>query len=73
MPHVITRTIAVQQVILRQRPSQIWEANIRGSSATVVGRAVFESSVASTTFLSRSDTSNDHQTKQKQRDHDQPN
>jgi hypothetical protein len=46
--------VAVQQVILRQGPSQVCDTNIQGDLATA---------------LSRSHTSNDDRAKQKQRDH----
>ena len=62
---------------LRQRPSQVCDTNIRGNSATVLGGGarpnliMFGHSDDSATFPSRSDTSNDDQSQQKQRDHNQ--
>jgi hypothetical protein len=61
--------VAVQQVILRQRPSQVCDTNIQGDAATVLGRGV----PAGLTVLGHSDYSNDDSAKRKHRDHNQPN
>jgi hypothetical protein len=61
--------VAVQQVILRQRPSQVCDTNIQGDAATIPGSGV----PAGVTVFGDSDYSNDDSAKRKHREHSQPN
>ena len=60
--------VAVQQVILRQRPSQVCDTNIQGDAATVLGSGV----PAGLTVFGHSDYSNDDCAQRKHHDHNQP-
>ena len=60
---------AVQQVILRQRPSQVCDTNIQSDAVTVLGSGV----PAGLTVFGHSDSSNDDKAKRKYHDRDQPN
>jgi hypothetical protein len=59
----------VQQVILRQCPSQVCDTNIQGDAATVLGSGV----PAGLTVFGHSDSSNDDKAKRKYHDRNQPN
>jgi hypothetical protein len=60
---------AVQQVILRQRPSQVCDTNIQSDAVTVLGSGV----PAGLTVFGHSESANDDKAKRKYHDRNQPN